>query len=271
MASGVVYVGTDQGAFSGDNLEAFDAAGVTNCSGTPKTCSPLWLSDVTTEAVGAPAVADGIVYVSEAAHIEGGQLAAFDASGNTDCSGTPKVCEPLWGGVEGDGVAVANGLVYVCGASVVGAPTHITEYDETTGQLVASGQAVDCSGPPIVANGTVYVGTPAGLEAFAPLQSQVLVPSNGSSVSGTTVLDASARPGVTVSGVQFELSGGSLSDQVVGTATLTPYGWIAEWDTTTVPNGTYTLQSVATATANVSSSITVTSPGITVTVNNSSS
>ena len=90
-------------------------------------------------------------------------------------------------------------------------------------------------------------------------------------MSGTTVLDASATPGVTVSGVQFELSGGSLSDQVVGTATPTPYGWIAEWDTTTVSNGTYTLQSVATATANFSSTITATSPGITVTVNNSSS
>ena len=152
-----------------------------------------------------------------------------------------------------------------------GAPTHITEYDESTGQLVASGQAVPCSGPPTVANGMVYVGTQDNIQAYAPLQPQVLVPSNGSSVSGTTVLDSSATPGVTVSGVQFELSGGSLSDVVVGTATLTLYGWIAEWDTTTVPNGTYTLQSVATATADASSTITVTSPGITVTVNNSGS
>ena len=90
-------------------------------------------------------------------------------------------------------------------------------------------------------------------------------------MSGTTVLDSSATPGLTVSGVQFELSGGSLSDQVVATATLTLYGWIAEWDTTAVPNGTYTLQSVATAAANASNAITVTSPGITVTVNNRSS
>ena len=85
------------------------------------------------------------------------------------------------------------------------------------------------------------------------------------------MLDSSAIPGVTVSGVQFELSGGSLSDQVVATATLTPYGWIAEWGTTTVLNGTYTLQSVATATADASSTITVTSPGISVTVSNSGS
>ena len=92
-------------------------------------------------------------------------------------------------------------------------------------------------------------------------------------MSGTTVLDASATPGVTVSGVQFVLSGGSLSDQVVGTATPTIYGWIADWDTTTVPNGIYTLQSVATATDphNGITTVTVTSPGITVTVNNSGS
>ena len=42
------------------------------------------------------------------------------------------------------------------------------------------------------------------------------------------------------------MSGGSLSNHVVGTATLTLYGWIAEWDTTSVPNGAYTLESVAT-------------------------
>jgi hypothetical protein len=153
------------------------------------------------------------------------------------------------------------------------APAKITEYDDQTGQFVASGQLVGAVGPPVVANGMLYVATSNGVNAYAPLHTQVLAPSNGSSVSGTTVLDASATPGVTVSGVQFVLSGGSLSDQVVGTATPTIYGWIADWDTTTVPNGIYTLQSVATATDphNGITTVTVTSPGITVTVNNSGS
>ena len=270
VANGVVYVGTDQGVFSGDNLYAFDATGVTNCSGTPKTCSPLWLYDVASYAGGAPAVANGQVYVIEAFHIQGGALEAFDATGVTNCTGTPKVCEPLWTGADGIGVAVANGLVYESQAEPTFVPT-ITEYDEA-GQLVASGQPVDATGPPIVANGMVYVGTAVGVSAYATLQTQVVVPSNGSSVSGTTELDATATPGVTVSGVQFELSGGSLSDQVVGTASPTLYGWIAEWDTSAVPNGTYTLQSVATATVNGdNTSVTVTSPGITVTVNNGGS
>jgi outer membrane protein assembly factor BamB len=270
VAGGVVYVGTDQGVFSVDNLYAFDAAGVANCSGTPKTCNPLWLYDVQTQAVGAPAVADGKVYVSEAFHITGGAMEAFDASGNTNCSGTPKVCEPLWtGGGFPAGQSVANGLVYVTGASGP-APGSITEYDET-GKVVASQLPVDTSGPPVVANGMVYIGGTGSVSAYAPLRSQVLVPSNGSSVDGTSALDASATPGVTVSGVQFVLSGGTLSDQVVATATPTLYGWVAGWDTTTVPNGTYTLQSVATSTGPLSSTVTVTSPGITVTVNNSGS
>jgi len=33
-----------------------------------------------------------------------------------------------------------------------------------------------------------------------------------------------------VTGVQFVVSGGSISDQVVGTASPTIYGWIAQWD-----------------------------------------
>jgi hypothetical protein len=37
LANGVVYTVTGDGT-----IAAFDAAGVTNCGGTPKTCSPLW-------------------------------------------------------------------------------------------------------------------------------------------------------------------------------------------------------------------------------------
>ena len=39
--------------------------------------------------------------------------------------------------------------------------------------------------------------------------------------------------------------GGSLSHHVISESTKTLYGWISKWNTTRVPNGTYTLQSVA--------------------------
>ena len=80
-----------------------------------------------------------------------------------------------------------------------------------------------------------------------PPVTAVVVPSKNATVSGTSVvLDATVSPGVTQ--VQFELTGNGLSNDVVGTAVATLYGWIALWDTTSpvVPNGTYTLQSVAT-------------------------
>jgi len=73
----------------------------------------------------------------------------------------------------------------------------------------------------------------------------VLIPSGGASVSGTSsLLDASAS--ATVTYVAFELSGGTINgEQLIATATPTYYGWLAEWNTTSVPNGTYKIQSVA--------------------------
>ena len=94
-----------------------------------------------------------------------------------------------------------------------------------------------------------------------PPTTTVVLPSNNATVSGSAVLDAVASPGT--SKVQYKVSGGSLSNVVIATATPTIYGWLASWNTTTVPNGTYTLQSIAT-----SGGLTGTSPGIQVTVNN---
>ena len=73
----------------------------------------------------------------------------------------------------------------------------------------------------------------------------VLIPSGGASVSGTSsLLDASASANVTY--VAFELSGGTINgEQFIATATPTIYGWLAEWNTTSVPDGTYKVQSVA--------------------------
>ena len=111
---------------------------------------------------------------------------------------------------------------------------------------------------------TNYLGSAttaaATVTVTAPTTSVVL-PSSGATLSGSQYLDAVASSGV--AGVQYEVTGGSLSDTVVATASPTIYGWIASWNTTTVPNGTYVLQSVAS-----SGGFTGTSPGITISVNN---
>ncbi len=109
MANGVVYAsGVD------DKLYAYDANGTTNCSGTPKTCSPLWTATLgTTTSDSSPAVVGGVVYVGS----NDSKLYAFDANGNTNCSGVPKTCSPLWTAATPNpfnfsSPAVANGVVY---------------------------------------------------------------------------------------------------------------------------------------------------------------
>jgi YVTN family beta-propeller protein len=98
-----------------------------------------------------------------------------------------------------------------------------------------------------------------------PPVTAVLFPAEGSTVSGATaLLDASASSAVGIASVTFEVSGGTLSEHVVATATLTLFGWLAQWNTTGVPNGTYSLQSVATDTV---AEVTASAP-ITVTVDN---
>jgi hypothetical protein len=90
----------------------------------------------------------------------------------------------------------------------------------------------------------------------------VSVPSNGSSVSGTSVvLDASASDLSKITKVTFHLTGGSLHLALIATATSTILGWMATWNSTTVPDGTYKLRSEATDAAGgkaVSAPISVT-------------
>jgi hypothetical protein len=64
--------------------------------------------------------------------------------------------------------------------------------------------------------------------------------------------------------VQFKITGGGLSSAVTVTAAPYIYGWYAEWNTTSVPDGTYTLRSIATDT----NGVTGASPAMKVTVAN---
>jgi Big-like domain-containing protein len=97
------------------------------------------------------------------------------------------------------------------------------------------------------------------------LSVEQLLRAGGATVSGASqLLDASASSPAGIARVTFEVSGGTLSDHVVATATPTIYGWLGQWNTTTIPNGTHTLQSVATDPVLE----TAASTPITVTVNN---
>ena len=93
----------------------------------------------------------------------------------------------------------------------------------------------------------------------------LLLPSGGAQVIGMQILDATASDFASpIYPVQYVLTGGSLNDAVIATATATPYGWVANWQSGNEPNGTYTLQSLVTdAAGNVAYS-----PGVTITIDN---
>ncbi len=73
----------------------------------------------------------------------------------------------------------------------------------------------------------------------------VLYPPNGSNVKGTQALFASASGEFGLTSVEFEITGGRLRDFLIGTAANSGYGWDLAWNTTSVPDGAYILQSVA--------------------------
>ena len=93
----------------------------------------------------------------------------------------------------------------------------------------------------------------------SPPTTAVTAPVNGKTLTGTATLKATASDDVSVKTVQFAITGGSYSQHVIGTATLAKGVYKLSWSTTTVPNGTYTLQSVATDEAgNVTNSAPIT-------------
>ena len=147
----------------------------------------------------------------------------------------------------------------------------ITELNDSTGGVIQNianpagtggPEGVSSDGTHVwVANYFSTISTVSEI-TIAPATS-VLIPSTGAPLSGSTYLDASAS---NATSVEFLLVGGSYtlySPHVVGTATLSLYGWLDSWNTTTVPNGSYTLFSYATGPGGSTAS-----SGVSITVNN---
>ena len=181
VAYGFVYVTSDSA--SGPNtIYAFDAAGKTDCSGSPTVCSPMWTASVDSGQAQNLTVHDEKLYAAG-----GGSMEVFDANGEVDCSGTPKTCSPMWSttdiGAGSASVTLSNSnIAYVLGA------TAIYAFDGE-GHTNCSGTPAVCSplrsyptqypaAIPVVSGSTLYVDTFAisgtaanptldgGLEAF---------------------------------------------------------------------------------------------------------
>jgi len=76
-----------------------------------------------------------------------------------------------------------------------------------------------------------------------PRTPSMLVPKDGDVLSGTVALSTRAPDEILdIARVEFHATGAK-TDAPLGAGTLTDYGWICMWDTTTVRNGTYTVGS----------------------------
>jgi len=112
-----------------------------------------------------PSVANGVAYVGSVDH----KLYAFDATGATGCSGTPKACVPLWtattGGILQSSPAVVNGVVYVASddskmyAFDAAGVTKCSGSPKTCAPLWTATTGGSISSSPAVVNGVVYVGS----------------------------------------------------------------------------------------------------------------
>jgi hypothetical protein len=133
-----------------------------------------------------------------------------------------------------------------CGSTASGIPINGVSCPSTSLCLAAD------------SGGNVIVGSGA-----PPPTTSVLIPATGAKLSGTaSTLDASAT---NAASVEFWLLGGSYgySGKMIGTATLTVYGWVSTWNTTSVPNNSYALVSEA-----VNSSGSAFSTPVSITVSN---
>lgn len=191
VVNGVLY------ATTATALEAFDAAGHTNCAGTPTTCSPLWRAPLASPS--APTVSNGMVYLTASGTLDvfdakgvtdcsagtcsplwtagdvfsdvavsagiafvfggGNAISAYDVNGTKGCSGTPKVCTPLWsyldptfsapGGPEGP--ASTWGYPVVSGTTVfLDTFDQVGAYSQGGVEAYDAGGMTNCGGTPTV-------------------------------------------------------------------------------------------------------------------------
>ena len=124
----------------------------------------------------------------------------------------------------------------------------------------------DALGPPMLTSGPFSMwadwhGQPSHERFSHPLPTTtVLTPSNDAKESGTVVLDATATGFYPLTRVEFLLTDEGHRSQLIA-ARLAAFGWYASWPTTSVANGTYSLQSIAydaSGAHNLSRSITIT-------------
>jgi hypothetical protein len=97
-----------------------------------------------------------------------------------------------------------------------------------------------------VASRLAHVRPRATPSIASPPVTRVLRPTRGQTLKGGVYLAAQASAAFGLARVTFEYVGDGQPPTVIGRAQRFPYGWLGGWNTANVPNGTYTVYSVAT-------------------------
>jgi hypothetical protein len=97
---------------------------------------------------------------------------------------------------------------------------------------------------PRLITGPLHLPPPPSLQPTVQPGTEILVPSDGATVSGDETVIASANDKSRVKKMNVYLRAKAKPEILLGTATPTLHGWTVEWNTRTVPNGTYELGSV---------------------------
>ena len=183
---------------------------------------------------GSPSVS--IVLPSSGATLTGSQwLDAFASPGVTSVefnafTGTPGVCPHTLPGPGG---------ICPIGSAVPTEYGWLIDWDTTQVPNAYYSLMVGASYP----NGALGISSFVGVSVVNPGPT-VVVPANNSTVSGSQWLDCTI-PSRLTGPVQFGYFSGGFP-QVLGTATASEYGWLYDWNTASVANGTYSLYCSAT-------------------------
>jgi hypothetical protein len=78
----------------------------------------------------------------------------------------------------------------------------------------------------------------------SPLHAAVTLPANGSTLHGREFLDVAVSDVFDVSKVEYVLTGQGREGVTISSGYQSNYGWIGGWNTSTVPNGSYTIEAI---------------------------
>jgi Bacterial Ig-like domain (group 3)/Bacterial Ig domain len=167
------------------------------------------------------------------------------------------------------GTGTATGTVqFKDGANNLGSPQTLNGSAQASLSTSALSQGSHTITAVYGGDGTHSGSTSPGITQTvnSTISTAVIAPSNGATLSGNAMLNGYALPNGVVTKVEYRLSGGPLGDSntLLGNAAATIYGWIYTWNTTGVPDGSYTLRSRAYDSTNAF----VDSAGISITVDN---